>query len=91
MLWLEDAENDLLAFKAYMNVRNPESSSSILQAVFHSVDLLSDNPLMGKVDDIHGTRIFSVPDSPLKIIYTAEKDCVYILFIPHQKQQWPPQ
>uniref|UniRef100_UPI00351B8ABA type II toxin-antitoxin system RelE/ParE family toxin n=1 Tax=Endozoicomonas sp. Mp262 TaxID=2919499 RepID=UPI00351B8ABA len=50
--------------------------------------MLKENPLMGKIGRIHGTRELIVADTPLTLIYVAEKELINILFVSHHRQRW---
>ena len=87
--WMEQARDDLNHWLDYMSLRNPEAGNRIVVEVLEAVELLAENPLMGKVGKVHNTRELIIPDNPLKVIYHVERNLVTILFIPHQRQRWP--
>ena len=89
IIWEEEAKDDLHRWLDYMALRNPEAGEQKVMEVFEAVETLADHPLSGRVGKVHGTRELVIPDNPLLIVYTAEEDCITILFVPHQRQQWP--
>lgn len=90
VIWTTEAEADLYAWLDYMSDRNPKAGEQIAAMVVAAAGSLSDMPLMGRTGAIFGTRELKVTGTPLRIIYTVRDEAVVILFIPHDRQKWPP-
>ncbi len=90
VVWTEEAESDLYAWLDYMAERNPAAGEQVVEMVLGAVELLPEMPLMGKAGAVFGTREFKVSGTPLRVIYGVHDELIHILFVPHDRQQWPP-
>lgn len=90
IIWMEEAEADLHAWLDYMDSRNPIAGNQIANLVLAAAEQLAEMPLMGRNGSIYGTRELKVTGTPLRIIYTVQDEAVVILFVPHDRQKWPP-
>ena len=90
VIWTTEAEADVYAWLDYMESRNPIAGEQITEMVLASAASLSDMPQMGRNGAVYGTRELKVTGTPLRIIYTVRDKAVVILFIPHDRQKWPP-
>lgn len=88
--WMAEALADMNEYQQYMKTRNPEAGERIIERVFLCVDQIAENPLFGKPGQVFETREKKVADTPLRIIYRVDGDVIQVLFIPHDRQQWPP-
>lgn len=86
--WEADAISDLIELRAYIEQDNPEAANRIAEKILHSVDILTDHPLLGKAGRIHKTRELVVSGTPYTIIYLAEPNTVTILRVFHQSRSW---
>jgi len=51
---------------------------------------LAENPHMGRVGQLQGTREFVVRRTPYILVYRVAEDTIEVLRIMHGAQQWPP-
>ena len=87
--WMEEAKADLHHWLDFMEPRNPEAGARMAHEVIEAVESLRDNPLLGRVGRIHKTRELIISDNPLMVVYTVEEELISVLFVPHQRRQWP--
>lgn len=67
--WLSKALHNLNDEADYIAQEDPAAAKLVVQRIFDSVNLLPDNPAMGKPGRIHGTRELVVPDTRYIIPY----------------------
>ena len=91
VIWDKRAEKDLYVWLEYMEDRNPAVGEKVFQMVLDAVETIAGMPLSGRVGAIYGTREKKVNGTPLRIIYGVNDDLIHILFIPHDRQKWPPE
>ena len=65
--WLRKALQNLNDEAEYIARENPVAAQTLVQRVFDSVNHLPDNPALGHIGRIHGTRELIVPNSRLII------------------------
>jgi toxin ParE1/3/4 len=67
--WLRKALQNLDDEADYIAKENPASAQLVVQRIFAAVNRLPDNPALGHVGRIHGTRELVVPDTRYIIPY----------------------
>ncbi len=90
IVWTKRANADLSSWMDYMSIRNPIAAAEVVELVFNEVETISRMPLIGKAGELYGTREKKVSGTPLRVIYGIEEEVIYILFIAHDRQKWPP-
>ena len=86
--WEEDAINDLINLRDYIQKDNPAAAEKVAQKILSTVDLLLNHPLLGKAGRIHKTRELVIAGTPYTVVYLAEFEAVTLLRIFHQRQSW---
>lgn len=86
--WEEDAINDLINLRDYIQKDNPVAAEKVAQKILSTVDLLLDHPLLGKAGRIHETRELVIAGTPYTVVYLVEFESVTLLRIFHQRQSW---
>jgi toxin ParE1/3/4 len=87
--WLPVAERNRESQLAYIAQRNPWAAIDLGDAIEASVRNLADNPHMGRLGRVKGTRELVVSGTPYVIAYRVEPDAVVILRLLHGAQKWP--
>jgi toxin ParE1/3/4 len=87
--WLRAALANLDAEAEYIAVDNPAAAGRVVQKILHAVDLLKQNPAMGRAGRVAGTRELVVAETPYIIPYRVRGDAVEILRIFHAARKWP--
>ena len=87
--WLPVAERNRESHLAYIAQHNPWAAIDMGDAIEAAVRHLADNPHMGRLGRVKGTRELVVSGTPYVICYRVEPDAVVILRLLHGAQKWP--
>ena len=90
VVWTERAKADIRSWLDYMASRNPFAGQEVVVLVLKEAERICEMPLIGKAGAVYGTREKKVSGTPLRLVYHVRDDVVHILFVPHDRQQWPP-
>ena len=86
------AQADLVRLRQFIQEQNPSAATRAVQALIDSIDLLSDNPELGKPHpNVLALRLLFVPFGKAGYVvayrYLNATDQVIILAIRHQREQ----
>jgi toxin ParE1/3/4 len=81
--WLRAALANLDAEAEYIAVDNPAAAGRVVQKILRAVDLLKQNPALGRAGRVAGTRELVVAETPYIIPYRVRGDAVEILRVFH--------
>lgn len=87
--WFEDAVHDLQALRRYIAQDNFNAADRVAKKITASVDLLSEQPSIGRQGRVFGTRELIVPDTPYIVPYRVKDNFIEILRVFHAARQWP--
>lgn len=87
--WLDDAIVDLQSLRQYIVLDSPSAANRIAKRITSSVELLSENPNIGRHGRVHNTRELVVSDTPYIIPYRVNGNIIEILRVFHSTMQWP--
>lgn len=89
--WLTKALHNLNDEADYIAQEDSAAAKLVVQRIFDSVNLLPDNPAMGKPGRIHGTRELVVPDTRYIIPYRVRPrlNRIEILRVFHASRRLP--
>ena len=89
--WLRKALQNLNDEADFIARENPASAQLVVQRIFDAVNRLSDNPALGHVGRIHGTRELVVPDTRYIIPYRVRPRAnqIEILRVFHSSRRLP--
>ena len=89
--WLKKALKNLDEEADYIAQDNPASAQLVVQRIFAAVNCLPDNPALGHVGRIHGTRELVVPDTHYIIPYRVRPRVgqIEILRVFHSSRRLP--
>ena len=89
--WLNKALQNLNDEATYIAQDDPVAARFVVQRVFDQVDLLADNPALGRPGRIHGTRELVIPDTRYIIPYRVRPrlDQIEILRVFHTSRKLP--
>lgn len=88
--WLNRALRNLKDEEAYIAQDDPQAAERIVVQIENAVALLSDQPALGRVGRVPGTRELVVPDTPYVVPYRVHGGYIYILRVFHGRRRWPP-
>ena len=86
--WTLRALRRLDEIGAHIEKDNPAAAARVISRIVSAVDMLVEQPAMGRVGRIRGTREVVLPDISYIIAYRVDED-IEILTIIHTSQRWP--
>lgn len=87
--WLEKAAIDIEEAYEFILLDNPQAAGNEVNKVLAAIELLSENPGMGKAGRVAKTRELVVAGTPYIVIYRVKGNRLEILRIFHGARQWP--
>lgn len=89
VMWLDDALSDLKALRRYIARDNPVASKKVVKKILHAIDILSEQPEIGRMGRVPGTRELVVSGVPYIVPYRIKNNVIQILRVFHCALQWP--
>jgi len=89
IMWLDDAVQDLQSLHQYIILENPAAANRIAKRILNTVNLLLEQPAMGRQGRVHNTRELIVSGTPFIIPYRVKNKNIEILRVFHAAMQWP--
>ena len=89
IMWLDDAIQDLRSLHQYITLENPSAANRVAKRLLNTVNLLTDQPSMGRPGRVHNTRELIVSGTPFIIPYRVKNKNIEILRVFHGAMQWP--
>jgi toxin ParE1/3/4 len=86
---LADATRDLRGIFDFIEQDNPETARDVARRLMKSMQLLAQNPSLGRVSKTKAIREWSVPNLPYVVPYRVKGDTVQIIRIFHTRRQRP--
>lgn len=86
--WTLRALRRLDEIGAHIETDNPAAAARVISRLVSAVDMLLDQPAMGRVGRIKGTREAVLSDISYIIAYRVGRD-IEVLTIIHTSQRWP--
>ena len=87
--WLKRALANLDAEAAFIARDNPAAAARVVDAIAKAVELLAQNPALGRPGRVEGTRDLVVPGTPYLVPYRVRGHAVEILRVFHGARKWP--
>jgi toxin ParE1/3/4 len=87
--WLEDAINDLQALRQYINQDSPKAANNITEKLISAVELLSENPGLGRQGRVVNTRELIISSTSYIVPYRIKHETVEVLRVYHCAMKWP--
>jgi toxin ParE1/3/4 len=87
--WLRVALANLNAEAEYIAEDNPAAAGRVVHRILRAVDLLKQNPAVGRAGRVPGTRELIVPETPYIIPYRVRGNDIEILRVFHASRRWP--
>jgi toxin ParE1/3/4 len=86
--WTSPALNDLRSIDAWLSERaSPEIAVRTLTFIRDRAHFLRNFPHGGR-PEAGGLRVLRVSETPWLILYRLDGDCVYVLRIRHEREDW---
>ena len=87
--WSEDAVHDLQALRHYIAQDKPSAANRVAKQLLHEINLLSEQPAIGRPGRVPNTRELVVPGTPYIIPYRVKNNRIEVLRVFHGAMQWP--
>jgi len=87
--WLDDAIYDLQALRQYIAKDKLSAANRLAKRILNVVNLLPDQPSMGRPGRVLGTRELIVSGTPYIVPYRVKNNSVEILRVLHVAMEWP--
>lgn len=89
IVWTEPARQDLRALFTYIAEENPHAAKRLLAEIQERVVLLQDNPQLGRVGRVDGTRELVLKGTHYILPYRVKAQQIQILAVFHTARAWP--
>ncbi len=87
--YLPDALNDLENVFKYVYQDNVNQAVNTILQIQDAIDYLKDNPSIGRIGIVAGTRELVLLKLPFTIPYRVREGTIEILAVMHQSRRWP--
>ena len=89
IVWTEPARNDLRDIFIYISEENPNAARTLLSEIKERAVLLQDNPLIGRIGRVDGTRELVITGTHYILPYRIKEQQIQILAVFHGARLWP--
>ena len=89
IVWTEPARNDLRDIFIYISEENPNAARTLLSEIKERAVLLQDNPLIGRIGRVDGTRELVITGTHYILPYRIKEQQIQILAVFHTARKWP--
>lgn len=89
IVWTEPARQDLRGIFEYIAEENPKAARSFLSEIKERVCVLVDEPQLGRVGRVEGTRELVLTGTHYILPYRVKSQQIQILAVFHTSRQWP--
>jgi len=89
IVWSEPARQDLRDIFLYIAEDNPNAARVLLSEIKERAILFQDNPLIGRIGRIDGTRELVITGTQYILPYRVKENQIQILAVFHAARQWP--
>jgi toxin ParE1/3/4 len=87
--WATPALDDLKAAGDYIAQDNPAAARRMANRVREAVELLQDQPNLGRPGRLTDTKELVVSGTPFVVVYRVRKGDVHIVRLLHHSLSWP--
>ncbi len=89
-VWSPEAIEDLSSLRTYIEQDDPKAARRVALRIVQNVELLlAENPEMGRLGRVPGTRELVIPRTPFIVPYRIVMNTVQILRVYHGARRWP--
>lgn len=89
IVWTEPARQDLREIFEYIAEENPNAARALLAEIKKRAILLEDNPQLGRLGRVEGTRELVLAGTHYILPYRFKERQVQILAVFHTSRKWP--
>ena len=87
--WFSQAIADLVSLRAYIAQNNPIAAREVSDRILKAVNLLADQPGIGRPGRVEGTKELVISGTPYIVPYRIKKGEIELLRVFHGARQWP--
>jgi toxin ParE1/3/4 len=87
--WREVALDDLECLRSFIAGDNPRAAARVVSTIFDAIELLAEQPGLGRPGRVPSTREWVVADTPYVVAYRVKDKVVEILRVLHAARKWP--
>jgi len=87
--WLDEAVIDLQSLRNYIAQDNPHAATKVVKKILHAVDILLEQPDLGRQGRVVNTRELIISGVPYIVPYRVKNKAIEILRVFHCAMQWP--
>ena len=87
--WLDDAISDLQSLRYYISQDNVTAARKVVKKILYAIDILSEQPGMGRPGRVVNTRELIVSGTPCIVPYRVKHNAIEILRVFHFAMRWP--
>jgi toxin ParE1/3/4 len=88
IVWTGPARQDLRQVFEYIAGDSPKATSKLLAVIKECAALLQDNPHMGRLGRVNGTRELIIIGTPYILPYRVKDSQIQILAVFHGARKW---
>lgn len=88
VVWSRRAIDHLVGIREYIAEDSPTSAAKVAATILQAVELLRNQPRIGRPGRILGTRELVIPGTPYVIPYRIQSDTLELLAVFHGRQSW---
>ena len=89
VIWFKKAILDLRSVHDYIAQENPQAAQQIVKKISHKINLLSEQPNIGRPGRVPNTKELVVDKTPFILPYRVRDNRIEILRILHTSRRWP--
>lgn len=87
--WLRRAVDDLIQVRRHIAADRPQAAGEVAERIVQAVELLQNNPGMGRPGRVSATRELIIAGLPYIIPYRVRSGSIEILRVLHAARRWP--
>lgn len=87
--WFADAVLDLIEIRKYIAKERPQAANNIAQLILEYIDVLKNNPGIGRPGRIPDTKELIIAGTPYIVPYRVKGGIIEILGVLHEAMRWP--
>ena len=89
VVWFKAAIIDLKSLKSHISQDNPIAANKVVTKIREAVNLLSQQPGMGRLGRVPNTKELVVSETPYILPYRVSDNIIEILRVLHASRRWP--
>ena len=87
--WARPAAHDLVEVFVHIRKENPRAAQDVADRILTLVNLLRDQPAMGRPGRLATTRELVVTGTPYIVVYVVKNGAIGVARVIHGARKWP--